>query len=130
LAYLLATGSPAVPPLRSFSQEDIPNVSISQQHETEVLSATINKNALAHTTIVIVEMMLASAATAPVTYTCYNLGIKSILVRSADIYWHSLLWTSLTGLVHLRGTVVLRQLVRVVGLRDMDDSSIREKLTA
>jgi hypothetical protein len=130
LAYLLATGSPAVPPLRSFSQEDIPNVSISQQHETEVLSATINKNALAHTTIVIVEMMLASAATAPVTYTCYNLGIKSILVRSADIYWHSLLWTSLTGLVYLRGTVVLRQLVRVVGLRDMDDSSIREELTA
>jgi hypothetical protein len=101
LAYLLATGSPAVPPLRSFSQEDIPNISKTQQHETAVHSAPIQKSIMAHAAIVIVEIALASAATAIVMYTCYDLGIKSILIWSADVYWHFLLWTSLPGLVHL-----------------------------
>lgn len=114
LAFLLAMGSPAMPPLRTFVHEDIPKMLIRRKGgiTTELSIATHGYTIRA--IIVGVELVLSLAAIANVVYTSYELGVKTFVSWSIDVFFHPLLWACITGPIHLCGFIVLRMDVDIV----------------
>ncbi len=59
--------------------------------------------------VVGIELILVLAAIGNVFYASYELGIKTAISWSGDVSFHPLMWSCLTGGVHIWGSMVLRQ---------------------
>jgi hypothetical protein len=130
LAFLLAMGSPAVPPLRTFTHEDIPKMLTRRKGGMTVELSTPTRGRAMRAIVVGVELALSLAAIANVVYTSYELGVKTFISWSTDLFFHPLLWTCLTGLSHLWGVMVLQMDVNKVSPPSYRNKSIRQRLRA
>ncbi|KAF2118275.1 hypothetical protein BDV96DRAFT_569584 [Lophiotrema nucula] len=118
-ACLLAIGSPAVPPLRSFTHEDVPKMLTRRKSGMTVNLATPSWGVKTRALVVGIELVLVLAAIGNVFYASYELGVKTVISWSGDVSYHPLMWSCLTGGVHIWGSMVLRQdVVEIHASRD------------
>lgn len=128
LAFLLATGSPSVSPLRTFSHEDVPKM---LERRGALGSHTLSSDnfALPKALTVIAEFTIAMAAIVNVLLVSYELGMKTILSFGTDVWFDPLMWCLLTGLAHLWGCMVFRHDVDILSPPPRRGKSIRERLS-
>lgn len=102
LALLLAIGSPAVPVLRTFEQQDIHGMLRQRPGKQGVLIKMLQVKS-ARRLIVCLEFCLALAALINVVTIAWELSVKTIISWSADRAFHQLLWVLLPGPIHIVG---------------------------
>ncbi|KAF2175923.1 hypothetical protein K469DRAFT_646390 [Zopfia rhizophila CBS 207.26] len=127
LAFLLAIGSPAVPPRRTFEHQDILGM-LKRRKNVFTMKFAFSRGSVTKALIVGVELTLALAAIANVVLMSYELGMTTFVAWSADTFFHPLLWNVATGVVHLCGLMVLRRDVRIVSPPSRCEYGIRQRI--
>ena len=84
LAFLLATGSPAVLPVRTFQHDDVPKMLVRRKSGLTIELSSTSQTLYLKMIVVCIELILALAATANVILTSYELGISTIISWSAN----------------------------------------------
>jgi hypothetical protein len=113
LAFLLAMGSPSVPPLRAFHHEDVPKMLERRKGGLGLRKSSVNDSTTMKAIIITTEFALALAAIVNVVLVSYELGMKTILTFGDDVWFLPLLWTVFTGVPHRWGCMVFRQDVKM-----------------
>jgi hypothetical protein len=114
LAFLLALGSPSVPPLRTFHHEDIPGMLVRRKSGLTIELSSTGRIAVLNALIVLIEIILALAAIINVLLTSYELGMRTILSFGADVWFDPLMWSLFTLFPHVFGCLVLRNDVKIL----------------
>lgn len=130
LAFLLGIGSPAVPVLRTFQHPEVHKM-LKKRSAKHGLTVHVTRTVEVTTfrmLIVVAEYVLALAAIANCILAAYELGMKTYISWSADVFFHPLLWSLTPGLVHLFGVWTFRLDVSRIGPSRLDQTSFRERL--
>lgn len=102
LAFLLATGSPAVSPLRTFDYRDPSE--ILRQHTALMAYQQPRLSRL----ILVLEYLTAFAAIANLSVVTWQLCVRTICSFTTDTFWMPILWPVLAILIHIVAMVAVR----------------------
>lgn len=112
LSFLIACGSPAVNPIRTFSYQD-PLAELSAREGRllpHFLSTLLPSQAVI---IIFVEYVLVLGAISNVITTSYYLGLGTINTLSCTVKYLPVLWVVLTVFIHVFGTIAFALRVNI-----------------
>lgn len=125
LAFLLAAGSPAVSPIRTFEYRD-PSV-ILQLRPEGLRTPSLSR---ARTTLVCgLEYLLAMAAVANLAIASYQLSTRTSCSSNLETTYLPALWAFLALAVHLGGTCAVLLRLRIVNTSPANATSSRSRVS-
>ena len=111
LALLLSAGSPAVSPLRTFDYRDpIELLQIRDQSGDDLFTTVTNRPVFTS----LLEYALASAATANLAHTVWQLSYRTICSVCVQLAYLPVMWAFIAVPVHMAGMVAVANRVRLV----------------
>lgn len=108
LAFLLASGSPAVSPIRTYDYRD--PADILQIYQGAIKSPTLGTGAAI--AVSAVEYALAIATVTNLVVATYMLSVRTICSFAAEVAYMPVIWPFLALLIHFVGTIALSLRVR------------------
>ncbi|KAH6865328.1 hypothetical protein BKA58DRAFT_443376 [Alternaria rosae] len=113
LAFVLAIGSPSVPPLRTFQYEDVPKML--EQRKGQLARQVGASGRMSWKYVVLgAQILIALGAVLNVLLTTFELGMKTILSFGMDAWFLPLIWVLSSVAPHLCGVMALRSDVTIL----------------